>query len=452
MTSEKIAIWEAFSGATAEDIAYAREALFKNRVGWEKILPYANAVFSSALMPFVLAICYIERKTYRHVLLFLFVLSLLPSLEKVLILKAVLPLVVLGLNGYFPRRRVIQMAAVTCVVVIGAFFLTKMGATDPNNEIRENVKILESHQGQLDVLSMDASEKVQTFSSKLTPGYKGSEPLQVQRRQHKALLKDAREKLAVFRPKLERYRSEKSDRANAAASGIEAEIEYYGNRLPEQIEKEERAIRKVIIAERLWIESQIEFYGSRLPKQIKYEEKGIRVQMESLRMQELKLNKYHILGPGRLMFIANRIFWIPYVTAYDWVGYFHEELEGKYLSGKTSGLIARISGQAQFPMEREVFKYQFGGSELQTAAANASFLVDAFVNFGWIGVVIYAAIFALLTRIVVVQGNPAMMACYYYFVFQVSMGGLSGVLFSNGMIVLIFVAFFVRPKLNLVAH
>ena len=52
LTSEKIALWEALSGASADDIAHAREALFKSRVGWEKILPYANAIFSSASLFF----------------------------------------------------------------------------------------------------------------------------------------------------------------------------------------------------------------------------------------------------------------------------------------------------------------------------------------------------------------------------------------------------------------
>lgn len=384
MTSEKVALWEALSGASADEIAFARESLFKFRLGWEKILPYANAAFSSALMPFVLAICYIEKKSYRHVFLLMFVVSLLPSLEKVLILKALLPLVVLGLNGYFPKMRVIQIAAATCVVIFSALFLTKMGAIDPSIQIQTNREQLQSHQVLLNEMSKDAKEKVDAFFLKL-----------------------------------ELYKKEKSNKVDA---------------------------------ERLWVQSQIDFYGSRLPKQILSEEEGIRLQLERLKLEEGKLEKYYIFGPGRLMFILNRIFWIPYVTAYDWLGFFHEKLEGNYLFGKTSAFLAGIGGEVKFPMEREVFKYQFGASGPQTAAANASFLVDAFVNFGWLGVVVYAALFATLTWIVVVQANPAMMACYYYFVFQVSMGGLSGVLFSNGMLLLICVSFFIRPKLNVVAH
>jgi hypothetical protein len=34
---------------------------------------------------------------------------------------------------------------------------------------------------------------------------------------------------------------------------------------------------------------------------------------------EKYLNKYFIFGSGRVAYLLNRIFWIPYVTAYDWV-------------------------------------------------------------------------------------------------------------------------------------
>ena len=165
-----------------------------------------------------------------------------------------------------------------------------------------------------------------------------------------------------------------------------------------------------------------------------------------------KFRKQNIFGSGQMSFAVNRVLWIPYITAYDWLSFFHEKLSGEYLLGRTSGLLGLITGRPIFPMEREVFSYQFGGAALTTAAANACFLVDAFVNFGWIGVIVYAGLFAALTWVVVKQGNPAMQACYYYFALQASMGGLSGVLFSNGMIFLICLAFFVRLKLNPVSH
>jgi hypothetical protein len=369
-TSEKVALWEALSGASADDIAYAREALFKGRSGWERSLIYANAIFSSALMPFALAICYIEKKSYRHVLLVMFALSLLPSLEKVLILKALLPLIILGLNGYFPRRRVMQMAAGAAIVIAGAFFFSKMGETDYLSQNKITIDLLQAQKASLTEWMRNNPRLTEEDRKRMTPAEK----------QKSSEVESENERIYKLQENI-----------------IQKQLDYY-----------------------IWVERY--------------------------------LLKYNIFGTGQLRYVFNRVFWIPYVTAYDWLGYFHEKLEGKYLFGKTSSLLARITGEAPFPMEREVFKYQFGESGPQTAAANASFLVDAFVNFGWAGVVAYAGLFAALTWVVVVQANPAMQACYYYFVLQASMGGLPGVLFSNGMILLICLAFFVRPKPNLVSH
>ena len=369
-TSGKVALWEALSGASADEIAFARETLFKSRFGWEKSLAYANAIFSSALMPFALAICYIEKKSYRHVLLVMFALSLLPSLEKVLILKALLPLIILGLNGYFQRRRVMQIAAGTAIVIAGAFFFSKMGRTDYLSQNKVTINLLQAQQA--------------------------------------ALSKAAKSDLILTEKDPDKMTS--AERQKAKKVEIENERIYKTN-------------------------------GNLIQKQLDY---YIGV--------EKYLLKYNFFGTGQVQYVFNRVFWIPYVTAYDWLGYFYEKLNGKYLGGKTSSLLAWIVGEKQFPMEREVFKYQFGESGPQTAAANASFLVDAFVNFGWVGVMVYTGLFAALTWVVVVQANPAMQACYYYFALQASMGGLSGVVFSNGMILLICVAFFVRPKPNLVSN
>ena len=98
-------------------------------------------------------------------------------------------------------------------------------------------------------------------------------------------------------------------------------------------------------------------------------------------------------------------------------------------------------------MEKEVFIYQFGAGGPLTAAANTTFLVDAFVNFGWMGVALFAALFAALTRLIDCLDNPAAKACYYYFAYQVAVGGLLGVLFSNGMLVFILLALFTKPTI-----
>jgi hypothetical protein len=181
---------------------------------------------------------------------------------------------------------------------------------------------------------------------------------------------------------------------------------------------------------------------------LRQQEENIDSQMKYYQWVDSHRHKYNVFGFGRVAFVINRVLWIPYVTAYDWLGYFEQHLKAEFLHGATSSLVSRISGVEPFPMEREVFKYQFGTGGPQTAAANATFLVDAFVNFGWFGVVFYSFLLAAIIYLVTVVSNPAMQACSYYFFMQISMGALPGVIFSNGMLLLLFLSIFIKPKLT----
>ncbi|RYZ89930.1 MAG: hypothetical protein EOP04_05445, partial [Proteobacteria bacterium] len=126
-TSEKIAILEALRGADGETIAAARESMFKARSGPEKILAYLNAFCSSALMPYALAVSYLEKKKYRHILLILFLLSLAPSLEKTSVIKAFLPVIILGINRYIPWKETVLFSLLTFAYIFGTTKLTKAG-------------------------------------------------------------------------------------------------------------------------------------------------------------------------------------------------------------------------------------------------------------------------------------------------------------------------------------
>lgn len=336
-SSEKIALWEAINGASAADIAHARETLFKARTGWEQSLVYLNALFSSALMPYVLVVCCLEKKSYRHILLSLFVVSLLPSLEKSLAIKAFLPLIIVAFNGYLSRRSGYLFIALMLSIILGTTYLTKMGRIDPAQQGHQIVG------AELEKLVRQAEQNLQDQQNS-------------QAQQHLLALQ-----------------AEKVFQAKFAA-------------------------------------------------------------------------KYQPFGNGnQWIYLINRVFWIPYVTAYDWLEYFHEKMYDEYLHGSTSLLVSALTGQHQYPMEKKVFVYQFGTNGPPTAAANATFLVDAFVNFGWVGVALFAALFAALTRLVDWCDNPAAKACYYYFAYQVAVGGLFGVLFSDGMLVFVVLALFTKP-------
>jgi hypothetical protein len=410
LTARKIALLEAFRGASADDMAFAREALFKTRVGWERSLPYFNALLSTALMPFAIALSYIEQKKYRHWMLLLFCLSLLPSMEKVLVLKALTPLVMLGLNGYFPVKRVFQLIAIAVLVIAGAFVMTKSGE---GNNLDENVKAI-------DKLSVQKSavEKLKRERQNVMDGFgedDTSRALKTLYRQKADLAKLKRKSISEM------------------GGGINPNNNNWA----------------ILVDQEKIIDKQLDYYikvdADAWPNLLK-QEKIIDEQMKYYLWVGSYRNKYNALGFGRVAFVVNRVLWIPYITAYDWLGYFDLRLKGRLLHGATSSLLAKISGTEQFPMEKEVFKYQFGTGGPQTAAANATFVVDAFVNFGWFGVASYAFLLAALVYLISIVGNPAMQACSYYFLIQISMGGLPGVLFSNGLLLLTLISLFIKPK------
>lgn len=376
-SAEKVALWEAINGASSTDIAYAREVLFKTRVGWDRSLLYLNALFSTALMPYVLAVCYLERKSYRHILLSLFVISLVPSLEKALVIKAFLPLIIVAFSGYLSRRSGYLFIMLMLIFISGTTYLTKMGRVDPAQESQKNHQI-------------GGDELVKLIQQTLL--------------------------------------AKRSEETQLALQIQQAELALQGK----HGKQAEQTLRALQAQQALLVQQNEQILLS------------LRAEQD---FQAKVVAKYLPFGVGsQWIFLVNRILWIPYITAYDWLGYFQEKMQGKYLHGRTSMLVSTLSGQTQYPMEKEVFVYQFGPNGPPTAAANATFLVDAFVNFGWIGVALFAAFFATLTRLVDWFDNPAVKACYYYFAYQVAMGGLFGVLFSNGMLVLVILALFMRPS------
>jgi hypothetical protein len=504
LTSEKIALWEAFRDASANDVALARESLFKSRIGWERLLPYANAVFSTALMPFVLSIYYLEKRRYRHIVFVLYVASLLVSMEKVLVLKALLPLIVLGCNGYFSMRRVFQFFIFGFMVVSAAFYFSRMGQVDVQSqnkqtiqnlvsmqtdlldterETKKIIQVFNSQQAELFDTERETKKIVQVFNSqqaelfdteretkKIVQDLKSQQAgLFDTERETKKIVQDLKSKQAglsgkewelkkSIKEQLKFYTVEQPSQIESARKSIKEQLKFYTIEQPSQIESARKSIKeqlkfyvveqpRQIESARKSIKEQLKFYTDEQPSQIESARKSINEQLEYYRWASKYTEKYNIFGSGQIAFAFNRVFWIPYITAYDWLGFWENKFAGSYLLGRTSSLMSWITGQVQYPMEQEVFKYQFGGG-VDSAAANACFLIDAFVNFGWLGVIAYAAIFAALTRIIVVQGNLAMMACYPYFVFQASMGGMTGVLFSNGMLLLILIAFFIKPNLN----
>jgi hypothetical protein len=76
---------------------------------------------------------------------------------------------------------------------------------------------------------------------------------------------------------------------------------------------------------------------------------------------------------------------VPVITAYQGLElFFSNEFHGEYLYGATSSLLSSIFGLERINFERALYQSQFGGSE--TGNANQFYLIEAFINYGYLGV------------------------------------------------------------------
>jgi hypothetical protein len=144
---------------------------------------------------------------------------------------------------------------------------------------------------------------------------------------------------------------------------------------------------------------------------------------------------------------------IPLVTAADAIRVLEEQFSGQLLWGSTSSFIASFFGMERIEFECLVFAAQWGQNSTGTGSANSVYITEAFINFGWIGVIIFSFLIGLMMRMFSVSRDEAFRALWPLFAFGVYTSGLIGLLLSNGFIILFAVTLFTRirvrtPKLS----
>jgi hypothetical protein len=332
VTAEKVALWEALRGATSFEIAQAREMLFRGRSDGRSLL-YLSSILSSAFMPYIVMLCFIRKSKMAWPLFVIFSISLTLSLEKALILKAMLPMFLLAANGYVPKRMLYITPLLAIMTLVGMNHLARGG----------------------------------------------------------------------------------DDGASGGTISVSTVDVYYSS--------EGNGVDNIDFSRRI----------------------NLRQGGEMMTLGQHVLKYYPLRGKTGLGYLANRMLWIPYITAYDWLKYFDEEMGRKHAMGTTSLLVSKLAGVEQLPMERNIFAYQFGLAPGQSAGANTNFLVDGFINFGYIGIIVLSALIGFGVAYFKKQQNPAAMACLYFFLFQLSGGGFLGVLLGGGLLFFIFLVLVLGP-------
>jgi hypothetical protein len=125
-TAPSIPLIVAITGGDAQTIAIARELFLKARTGWQGSFVYINAFFTSALLPYTLAVLFLKRSRYRWACFIFFFIYSISFVEKAFFFKAAAPVAYLAFQG---QIRTILRGNTLLVAIVGvALLLTRISA------------------------------------------------------------------------------------------------------------------------------------------------------------------------------------------------------------------------------------------------------------------------------------------------------------------------------------
>ncbi len=142
---------------------------------------------------------------------------------------------------------------------------------------------------------------------------------------------------------------------------------------------------------------------------------------------------------------------VPLFSATDTLVVHAQYFDGRLLFGATSLLVSSLLGVERINLERFVFEYQFGAWN-EIANSNVVFLIDGYVNFGWVGVVLFGAIVGQAFRWFRLSSDVAVRSLWPLFAFVLFSAPLLGMLFSNGWLYMLLHALVVRTQTGRRAH
>lgn len=154
---------------------------------------------------------------------------------------------------------------------------------------------------------------------------------------------------------------------------------------------------------------------------------------------------YNILGrDDQLSLVVNRVVWIPYVTAIDWLRYRRDKLHGELVLGRSIKPFAYLLGTSPINLENEVSALQWGQNTTGTASSNAVFFVDAWVNFGVLGVIAYTALFAFTVKVIATSRFVPLTVSAIVPVYTACLVALPPVFLSGGLAIFFVLALLLR--------
>lgn len=150
-----------------------------------------------------------------------------------------------------------------------------------------------------------------------------------------------------------------------------------------------------------------------------------------------------------LPFLLDRMFWIPFVTMYDTILFWSKNYDDVLLFS-TNRHLAKMTGYPFANIERKVFIFQYGGGDATTGNANASFIAEAYLMFGFLGVVFFSAIFGFINGLIVSTGNVVLICAFSVYPYAIiTSASFLSMMFSGGLFLYLLLAhaLMVRYKL-----
>ncbi len=142
----------------------------------------------------------------------------------------------------------------------------------------------------------------------------------------------------------------------------------------------------------------------------------------------------HVL-PAKVTLLLNRIGWVPYITAYDWLEFHRVVMHGKLTMGRSISFVHLLYGEPKMQLEKMVYVYEYGASPGGGGASNTIFFVDAKLAFGWLGVVIYCLVFTFCAACIFSSGSHVLVVSSVVCFFIASVSSLTATLLSGGLFI-----------------
>ena len=138
---------------------------------------------------------------------------------------------------------------------------------------------------------------------------------------------------------------------------------------------------------------------------------------------------------AKLTLLLNRVGWVPYITAYDWLEFQRIVLEDRLTLGRSISFVHLLFGEPKMQLEKMVYVYEYGASPGGQGASNTVFFVDAKLAFGWVGVIVYCLVFTFCAACIFTSGSQVLIVSSIVCFIIASVSSLTATLLSGGLFI-----------------